>query len=124
MIAQVFKREFKTGRKFDSVGDCFRQIGKERLHLLRRFQVAFGISCEQLSGSVQSAVIPNCGEDIAKFAGFWSCIAHAICGEHWQPKRAGDFNGGAIPHLLLTMEVTLQLDIDIFTAKYMHQKFD
>ena len=45
---------------------------------------------------------------------------HAICGKYWQPKRAGDFNGGAIPHLLLTMEVTLQLNIDIFTAKYMH----
>ena len=80
-VAEIFQSEFEPIGKFDRIVDRVGKVGEELLHLLRRFQMAFGVAGEQASGGRESAMVTDGGEGVAEFTGFGDSIVHAICGK-------------------------------------------
>src|SRR5580704_6141354 len=81
LVAKILERELQSRGKFFGVEDGFRQVGKQRSHLRRRFDVPFAVGGEQAAGVGKSAMVANAGEDIQKFAVLWSDVANAVGGE-------------------------------------------
>src|ERR1700735_1566323 len=82
------------------------------------------IQSQQSASLIELNVMPNRRKEIQNLAVVWCGMADSVRGEHWQPKRLRDANGGLIAPLLFAFPVTLQLDIDILAAKGAYQLFD
>ena len=66
----------------------------------------------------------DAGEDIENFALILRRVVHSACCQHRQIQRACNANGRTVAMLFLTVEVALQLDIDVSLAEDMYQPLD
>ena len=90
---------------------------------LRRFQNRSELIGQQPPGSFQSHVIANAGEDVGHFPLRARRMADAIGGQQRQLQPARHFDHRLIARFFFTIEMALQLGIDIPFAKDLNQPF-
>ena len=67
-IAEVVEREFESLADDARVGNGFRQIAEECVHLARWAEVAKAVLAEESTGFVEGCVVANGCEDVEEFA--------------------------------------------------------
>ena len=81
IVFELVEREFDPVGKADGFGDgagCF--VEKPR-HLVRRFQVPFGIGFQKTARLVQRDMLANAGDNVLQLAPFGTVIQHIIGGQ-------------------------------------------
>ena len=63
-ISEVIEREMDAAEEIKAGGDRFGCFGKESCHLLRIFEMAFGIGGEAEAGFGDGQAVTDGGEDI------------------------------------------------------------
>ena len=89
------------------VGDGLRNIRKERSHVGRRFEIAFGIARQQTSGSGQSAMMPQRRERIRQLPLVRRGIVHAVGRQQRQLQSRGDLDRDPVSIFLVAMKMPL-----------------
>ena len=84
----------------------------------------FRIHRQQASRCIERRLVTDAGEDIEDFALILCGVVHATRGQQRQVQRAGDADGRTVAMLFLTVEVALQLDVDISRAEDAYQPLD
>src|SRR5215471_5291285 len=76
-----------------------------------------GVLCEQASGSIQTAFVPDAGEDVGNLALRRRGVADSIGSQQRQMKLSRQTDRRLVARFLITIEVALQFNINIFPAK-------
>src|SRR5215471_13310867 len=76
-----------------------------------------GVLCEQASGSIQTAFVPDAGEDVGNLALRRRGVADSIGSQQRQMKLSRQIDRRLVARFLIAIEVALQFNINIFPAK-------
>ena len=110
-VAKVLEGERNAAGEDPRVDHGLGQVGKERLHLPRRFHVPLPIAREPASGGVEGDVLAQAGEYIGDGARLRGRVVHAVGREQRYAAPAGPVDHEVVGVLLVGQEVTLDLRI-------------
>ena len=107
LIAEIVHREIEAGRELQGVRSGLRQIGKELQHLLRRFEVALTVACQQTSGRIECAMVADAGKHVEDLTLCGFGVLRALRSQHWQLQTASQLDGRLIACFLRAVVVSL-----------------
>ena len=116
-VAQVREREVEAIGQRARVGHGLRQIAEERLHLLRRLQVALGVGRQAAARMLERGAMPDAREHVVERPRLGRGEAHAVGGQDRHAIRLGRRHEDAVVHLLVAREVPLDLHMHLAHAR-------
>ena len=115
-IAHVAELEIASFGDRARGGDGAGQIAKQRGHLGRRFQMALAVDPQRAAGFLERGLEPDAGQHVEQPA-IRAAVAYVVGRDNRDSRRVGQRCELAIEALLAGVEMTLQIDVEIFRAE-------